>query len=92
MGARVHMAERHMSHRKLSEKSLLLLQKPIFSWSRCADLVGELMQINVVSNNEVPVQVIDEKVVAQDILLGGVSRVDNAHGGATLGQQLIQLI
>ena len=48
-------------------------------------LIRELVQINVVSNYEVPAKVVDEEVLANDVSLSGVARADNAHDGTPLG-------
>ena len=57
---------------------------------RCPDLLGELIEVYVISNDYVPVGVVDEVVVAQHISFSGITRFDNAHGVATLSEQLVQ--
>ena len=56
-------------------------------WAQGADLVREPVQIDVVTNYDVPVRVAYEIVFAQDCPLRVIASLHNAHGSAALGEQ-----
>ena len=57
-----------------------------FPWSQGTDLVSEPVQIDVVTDYDVPVRVAYEIVFAQDCPLRVIARLHNAHGSAALGE------
>src|SRR5690242_16252697 len=59
----------------------------IFLGLQRADLLCEPVQINVVSNNDVPLMGIHQEIVAQRCPLCWVTRADNTRCSATLGEQ-----
>ena len=58
-----------------------------FPWSQGTDLVSEPVQIDMVTDYDVPVRVAYEIVFAQDCPLRVIASLHNAHGSAALGEQ-----
>jgi hypothetical protein len=56
---------------------------------QCTDLARELIDIDVVTNDDVPIGVTNHDVVAQHFPLSGIASLDYARGGALFGKQLV---
>jgi hypothetical protein len=58
---------------------------------QCADLACEIIEIDVIPNDDVPIGMTDLEVVAQQFPLSDAACLDYSHVGAALGQQLVDV-
>jgi len=56
---------------------------------QCTDLARELIEIDVVTSDDVPIGITNQEVVADHVSLSGTARCGYAHVRSAVGKQLV---